>query len=200
MDACAKVKRCKEEAVFLREEARDALIYYQRQEHNLASAVRAREDSEDPVARSHKLLLERELSKVQRLKARMLQTQAYLNTLFGELPGAHQEGAAMEGDVPESAPTGEADLGADPEVFPESQDADYEGTDYDDDEEEEEGRRATRRRTSHPRRATPATLASVAVTCLGVMCGSGSDFHAASGPMGNRTSNATAVPGHTGCP
>ena len=138
MDACAKVKRCKEEAVFLREEARDALIYYQRQEHNLASAVRAREDSEDPVARSHKLLLERELSKVQRLKARMLQTQAYLNTLFGELPGAHQEGAAMEGDVPESAPTGEADLGADPEVFPESQDADYEGTDYDDDEEAEE--------------------------------------------------------------
>ena len=140
VDACDRVKRCKEEAVFLREEARDALVYYRRQEDGLARAIRERTDSLDPVARSHKLLLEREMSKVQRLKARMLQTQVHLTGLFGEFPGAPQaagaDGATAEGDIP-PIPVEEEELGGDPEVFPEVQDTEEETGDESEDEEEE---------------------------------------------------------------
>ena len=137
VDACAKVKRCKEEAVFLREEARDAVVYYQRQEDLIARAVQQRKDSQDHVTRSHMLLLERELLKVQRLKARMVRTQAHLNTLFGELTAASHAAsdAAAEGGVLEpDTLVEEGDLGGDPDVFPEEDTEEETG----DDEEEEE--------------------------------------------------------------
>lgn len=139
VDACARVKRCEEEAVYLREEARDALVYYQSQIDKFSAAVRQREGSNDATQQSHKLLLELQLSKKQALKAEMLRTQVHLHELFGELAGAPRVGTVGGAGEPDLAPDADKegeDLGADPEVFPEHEVA-Y-GTDASDGEEDEE--------------------------------------------------------------
>jgi hypothetical protein len=139
VDARDRIDRCNEEAVFLREDARDAMVYHRKQEAILQASY-LRETDQDAIARSHKLLLELELVKVRRLIARLLKTQAYLVTLFGELDSEPDMRAdeTMEPDVAAELAE-EEDLGGDSEVFPEAPDEVGYGSGEEDDDEEGEG-------------------------------------------------------------